>query len=590
MKKTIQRTCGILAVFAVVNFSLFGCGLRDQLNSQQEVNKDRTQLYIGLGTNGLTKWMNDQIEKFEAAYADVSFEEGKKGVQVFFQYDEKFSNFDTLPKNYTGYQEKLIITENIPYTTVKDFALDITDLAISPLNVNPVTGETEGEETASIADKMLPQFKEYYGADDRYYALPAQECALGLVYDADLFDEYGLYFANAETENFYEYECENVYTGETGLYRFVDGAWDESDLAYGPDGEAGTFDDGLPATYEEFFALCDYMYREYGVEPVRWAGKVQSYLTSFLEALAAEFEGDEYLLKTNFNGTAHNLVKFDEQGKMVFDASGDPETYSLEITGENGYMLTRQEGFYQALKFLETLMNSPYYDKDQCVNGTSSHLTTQSKYLLSKHDPKVNTIAMLIEGSWWYGEADSTFTDMAQKYGEKWSAENRRFRYLPIPKVSEEEIGSQQSTIMCLNMSTFITDDIDEVQEKVAKLFLKNIFRREGLLNFMRITGQMRPYTIELTEEEYGSFTEFGRSNYDLHTNTEILFKPSYNSLYLANNGLLDSSYNFHWEAPEGSVPTDVIRSGYSAEEYFESINGYWTQERWDIYFKDICY
>ncbi|MGN1077163.1 MAG: hypothetical protein ACI4ST_01485, partial [Candidatus Gallimonas sp.] len=275
-KNSLKAVCLITAVATAATVAMSACSLRDSIDNNREVDKSRTQLYVGLGTNGIDEWMKYEASEFEKEYADVSFEEGKTGVQVFYNYDEKFANFDTLPLNYTGYQEKLIITESIPYENVKKMALDITDAVASPLNYNAVTGETEGDETESVADKMLPQYRNYYGADGKFYAVPAQESALGIVYDVDLFEDYGLYFANGTTANYYEYECRNAYTGKTGAYRFVDGEWSEADFSAGPDGVAGTYDDGMPATYEEFFALCDYMYREFSIEPIRWAGKVQS--------------------------------------------------------------------------------------------------------------------------------------------------------------------------------------------------------------------------------------------------------------------------------------------------------------------------
>ena len=423
-KKRLKVVSFIVAFICAMSLLTTSCGglgnLRESAaGGAESVDTAKTQIYVGLGINGLGDWIEHATKTFEEKYADVSFEEGKKGIQVYYTYDDKFANFDILPENYTNYQEKLIITGSIPYERVKNIALDITDIVKSPLNVNPVTGETEGAETDSIESKMYSQFKNYYGADGKYYAIPAQEAPLGIVYDVDLFEEYGLYFANSTTENYYEYECNNVYTDKTSAYKFVDGEWGKEDLSNGPDGQSGTYDDGMPTTYEKFFALCDYMYREFAIEPIRWAGKVQAYATSFLTALAADYEGQEYLLKTSSEGKASNLIKFDESGNIVFDANSNPELYGLDIEYSNGYISTAQAGYYYALKFMDALINSEYYDKDLCFNGTKSHLTTQSEFLLSKKNNNQNTIAMLIEGSWWQGEASGTFTDMAEKYGVK---------------------------------------------------------------------------------------------------------------------------------------------------------------------------
>lgn len=581
-----------LALALVTCFAASGCGngLRPDDNTGGKVDDAKTQLYIGLGTNGLSEYMEAAKADFEEKYKNVSFEEGKTGVQVFYGYEEKFSNFDTLPLNYTGYQEKLIITENVPYDRIKKMAMDITDVVTTPLNQSVVSGESARTETATIESKMLPQYKEYFDADGHYYALPSQLSRGGLVYDETLFEKNNLYFASETATHFYEYECTNAYTGKKATYRFVDDGYTKEDLSKGPDGAAGTYDDGLPATYEEFFALCDYMKKEWGIEPVRWAGKVQSYMMGVAELLAANFEGSEFALKTRFNGTAHNLVKFDDNGKIIFGEDGKPETRSLEINNENGYELTAQLGFYYALKFMDAFLKSNYYDNDLCFNGTSDHLTTQTLYLLSDKDSKVSSIAMLAEGSWWYGEAAGTFKDMAQKYGEEWSAENRKFAYLPMPKADASYVGTQETTYAVLNMTSFITNDASEGLAKAAKLFMRDMYSREGLLKFLSITGQVRPYSLDLTDAEYESLTRFGKSNYDTMTHNNILFLPSDNVLYRTNNSILDATYNFHWTSNLGETLTFVLKAGSSADEYFENVHDFWNQAKWDSYYKGTAY
>ena len=82
----------------------------------------------------------------------------------------------------------------------------------------------------------------------KYYALPHYSVYQGLMYNIDLFEKKGLYFAK-ETDN-----------GNDGFV--VKG----EEKSCGPDGVYGTSDDGLPSSYEEFFKLCDYMVQR-GVTP-----------------------------------------------------------------------------------------------------------------------------------------------------------------------------------------------------------------------------------------------------------------------------------------------------------------------------------
>ncbi len=597
---------GITALLAASAVLPTACGGRGP--KRENIDTSKTQIYIGLGSNGVKNWADYAGDKFEEKYAEVAFEEGKKGVQVFLsEYNEKFANFDTMPLNHSKYEEKLIITEVITYDKIQTMALDITDTVKQSIGINTATGEMlDGGETESIKDKLLPVFGDYYGANDKFYALPAQETTFGFVYDIDLFDEMGFYFANAEAvaadENrsgeeddpfhTYEFETTNAYTGADKSYFFVDysgEAWTKEDLSAGPDGKAGTYDDGMPATYEEFFALCAFMVSE-GVEPIRWGGSVPSYWTHMLNSMAADYEGEEFMLMSTFDGTANNLVEFDANGNMVFEADGKtPKTYSEAITPENGYKLTAQAGFYHSMKFLETLIaNNRFYDKDLCWQGGETHKIAQRRFLKSRERSGEKPIAMLVEGSWWQSEAASVFEEMAAQ-DEKWSAENRKFGFMPLPKQSESLVGQKESTHIVAEFTTFITSSVKTEVANAYKMFLKEMYSDEWVYDFLKITGQMRPVKMELTDAQYGDLTAFGQSNYNRHNYTNILFKPSYSSIYTTNSSIISSTANFHWDTSSSNVPATSLRES-TAETYFQANQKYWTQERWDNMFKGKAY
>ncbi len=611
MKNKKRIAClGLTALLAATTVvPAVGCAGRG--GNRESVDKNKTQIYIGLGSNGVKNWADYAGDKFEEKYANVSFEEGKMGVQVIVSdYNEKFANFDTMPLNHSKYDEKLIITEVITYDKIQTMALDITDTVTSPIGLNPQTGTmVENGETESIQDKLLPIFSSYYGkggeTGDRYYALPAQETTFGFVYDIDLFDEMGFYFANEEAvaadENrtgdegdefhTYEFETTNAYTGQKKSYYFVDysgEAWTTEDLSAGADGQKGTYDDGLPATYEEFFALCAFMVSE-GVDPIRWGGNVPSYWTHMLNAMAADYEGDDFLLMSSYDGTA-TLVEFDANGDIVFEADGKtPKTYEEEITPETGYKLTGQAGFYHALKFLETLIdNTRFYNGNYCWTADETHKVAQRRFLKSRSMSSEKPIAMLLEGSWWQSEAAGVFEEMAAQ-DEKWSSENRRFGFMPLPKQNESLVGQGESTHIVAEFTTFITKSVSKDVENAYKLFLKEMYSDDGVYDFLKITGQMRPVQLNLSDSEYDALTAFGQSNYNRHNYTNVLFKPSYSSIYLANNSIISSTANFHWDTSSSNVPATSLRSE-SAESYFEANQKHWTKSRWDNMFKGKAY
>ena len=48
---------------------------------------------------------------------------------------------------------------------------------------------------------------------------------------------------------------------------------------------------------------------------------------------------------------------------------------------------------------------------------------------------------MLVEGTWWENEAQSTYKDMVDAMGDSYSQQNRKFAIMPLPKVDANELG-----------------------------------------------------------------------------------------------------------------------------------------------------
>lgn len=79
--------------------------------------------------------------------------------------------------------------------------------------------------------------------------------------------------------------------------------------------------------------LCDYIVSS-GVTPLIWSGQNHSdILGKFMQQLAADYEGEEFMLNYTFDGTATHLVEsIDNSGKVTFR---EP----TQITNANGYEL-----------------------------------------------------------------------------------------------------------------------------------------------------------------------------------------------------------------------------------------------------------
>ena len=78
---------------------------------------------------------------------------------------------------------------------------------------------------------------DYYRYNIKYYGVPVYETYIGIMYDIDMWAERGYYIKD---------NAGGKYTWTKNVAE----AW------AGQDGEKGTSADGLPITYDDFYALC----------------------------------------------------------------------------------------------------------------------------------------------------------------------------------------------------------------------------------------------------------------------------------------------------------------------------------------------
>lgn len=497
MKKLSKFIALLLIVCAVV--SSFACERGDGIDST------KTQLYV-LNYNGGfgSKWIDTIVKNFEQDYADKSFESGKKGVQIIVEHD-KTGGADLINKIGSSLQE-VFFTGNMFYYnwTSSDLLYDITDI---------VTQSNPDDNGKSIESKMSEKQKNFFKTNEKYYAIPSYDSYFGINYDIDLFKEKELYYAKngAPSES-----------GFTGTEKFT-GTGEKS---AGPDGEYDTADDGLPATYDEFFALCGYMTSSQGITPFIWSGKYATfYIDYFLGALMADYEGVEQgFLNYSYNGTAKNLISVDNSGNVT-------KLKDTVITPSNGYEIYKTAGRYYALSFLEEIIKGGYALSSSY--GSTTHIDAQSIYLKSRYNNE--PIAFLIDGNWWENEAISTFEYMEKYYGEEWSHANRNFGLLPLPKATSDKIGEksvQYSTDVALG---FIKSSIKPSKAELAKTFLKYCYTDESLNVFTSISGGIIPLNYELTDDSYNALSNYQKQVWNLFKNSEVLESYSTNPIYLTD-------------------------------------------------------
>lgn len=506
----LKRVLATVLAAAMI-ISTVGCGAK----RTAEVDDNRTTLYVGNFAGGIgDEWLKSAISKFEEKYADTSFEEGKKGVQVLIGDNNKTTMIGTeLEKVISTSQNEVFFTESVYYYdwVAKGLIHDITDAVTAPLS-------DFGEEE-SVADKMESYVSEAMTVDGKIYALPFWEGYYGFVYNATLFDEKNWYFA-----------ADGSFTNASG------------NLGAGPDGQAGTYDDGMPATYEDFFKLLDQINKD-NVTPIQWAGASPDYFTWLIGALFADYEGyDDLMINYTFEGE-EDLVKLD-----TVDAENlTYETETVSITPTNAYELARQEGYLYALDFAQNLIQgNGYYDANSSLSGSYKQQDAQLAFVRNVTTTNNKPVAILLDGSWWENEADSAFKETYGSNATKFD-NKMEMKWMPFPKATAEQVGSENIMVSPLDSYCFINANIAEEKLEVAEKFLQFCHTDAQLAEFTEITGVVKPYDYEVDSSK---LTSFAASVVEASENSKVVFPKSNNELYtygaihfrLAN--LLGSSYD----------------------------------------------
>lgn len=542
-----------------VTLSLNSCDdvnsfFEDTGSSGEEVSLDpeKTTVYIGNYYGGLgNEWLNVLTKKYCETHPDVQFK---------IDDDKNKYLLDNISNNLKSSRCALFFIEKIYYYDMVSQGLlaDITDVVTSPM--------TEFGDDATIESKLDSQFKNYLAYNDvcdgKYYALPTYISHHGLVYDVDLFENKKLFIGKNST-------ADNIV--------FVSGKTENS-KSLGIDKVANTYDDGLPETFEQFKKLMNEMIKK-GVTPFIWSGQTtRAYFNGMMDNLTADFEGkDNYQLNYTFNGST----------KLYGDS------VATTITEDNAYELQRQEGRMHALEFARHITNDSVHYASSSSLLTSTHLEAQDEFISSSPFQGVDNIkpiGMLIEGDWWENEAkiNGDFNSVVDIKGEEYAYGKRRFGVMPLPKFDGSSqrttffSGSAQNAFFVNN-----TGSITQEQRDIAKDFLKFCHTEMGLQTFTQYTGMMRPYSYEITDEQYESLTYFSKTLYQAYKspNTDIV-----HDLNISQKRIKNSSYflnYWNWATTVGSNVFDnpahdfINNKNLTASAYFQGLITY-HKNRWD--------
>ncbi len=539
----MKRKLGICSISLVAcSFSLVGltsCGGKTTPHSTQD---GKAIIYIGTYNGGVGyEWITNICNKFNEQFADYTDsqlqEKGLKGVE--FKVDPNERHYGQNLES--GLDADIYFTEMVDYAyyAKKGLFLDVSDVVTSSL--------ADCGDTGTIEDKLDDSFKNFLKCiDGKYYGLPFYEGFYNLMYDVDLFDKEQLFFD------------EEGIIGETS---------DSNNLSKGPDNVAGTWDDGLPRTYDEFDVLMDNLSGSY--TPIVLTGGTTSYANRYIQNHFVNYEGKEQaLLNYTFNGVANNLGTVSKNGKDVEVKKDDTPTTISQYS--QGAVLQKQLGKYYALDFLKNHM------MDGNLRTASNHKEAQRDFISTKYgnNSKEYAYGLIVEGSWWENEAATYLKADEAKGGGK---ANRRFGIMPIPKVSEDQLGEKQTMISLNSSFCFVAKNTayPELSKKVFKFFHTN----KALSSFTTSTSTTRAFKYTIEDSDKANCSYFAHQLISMKETCDIVY-PYSSDIHVLNKKSSFSMDNYPWAIAYSRIsPFDEFKTGREDPvTYFQKIYNYANQ------------
>lgn len=543
----ISRILSVVLLVAVLATMLIGCdrGSGDK-DLDDAVKSGKLILNVATYDGGIgTDWIKQSKAAFEAMYANTKFGD-KTGVYINTIGNKQLGG-DTIEDDSLKYD--VYFTEMVNYYSFvnKGKFANISDIVKGSYPSEFGVSADEG----TIESKLQASWQEYLTAKDgNYYALPFYDGIYGIFYDIDLFEEKNWYFNAA---------------GELG------GAGDRS---VGLDGIAGTDDDGLPTTYEEFGELL-YRIVNAGVTPFSYAGDGK-YMKRMLANFWSNYEGlEQMLLNNTFSGKANNII-------TSFDADGNPIVSETDINATNGYLLQKQAGKYYALEFLQNILLGDTNNYSGSIVNGNGFRQAQGNFVTGKYKNNSTVYAMLVDGVWWEHEATSDFDLVARRNPDQTKA-TRKFGFMPVPKASSGQTYGKQTLISQNNSFCFINANSEHLD--VAKLFLQFVHTNSQLAQFTIGTSVTRSLNYEMTDAQLAQCSYYGQSIYRMKQSADIYYPTSSVDYVINNIGYFDFETSWCWMSKNRTIQSDEVLSrfagGETARQYFEGLSAYFSANGW---------
>ncbi len=537
MRKTFLSSMAlVMALSSTLSLTACGGG-RD--TGGEKVDTTKTQLIISnYDGGGGHAWLDDIEARFEAAYAEKEYESGKKGVQILVD-NHKTKGAEI---SFATDEADIFFNEEINYYDLPSSALDLTDVVEEIL-------EQEGV-------SMTPEMQAGLQINGKYYALPHYEFYNGISYNKKVFND------------------EMLYIAADGSYTDADG-----DLAAGPDGQAGTDDDGLPATIEEFSALCAHMKLNEVTPFITSGANKMWYPTMAVDAFATAYDGaDAAQAMMTFNGADLKVVT------SMSDNRSEIITQTVQLKKENGNQAWQSAGRAYALTLIKEFADKGYFSSDGLV-GTVQMTEAQKMFIESQ--AKNAPIAMIVDGSWWENEAAefNVFDRVVEQRGDRYSRKNGEFAFMPLPtKLNDSDTNDvERGYFSTYNTFALAKKTVSEEKLELVKDFLKFCYSLENLQTYTQITGMAKGMVYEMPADKLTSMTTYQQSLWAVHKSGNVVYMLSDQDFVRSN--LTSFLQQKRWETTAGGGSTSPFsffdgHSDRTATSYFNGLKI--TQSKWN--------
>ncbi len=577
MKKLLKTLCIVLA--SIVSFSAVGCGgPSNGDNGGGESGKSILYMYF-LNAGFGTRWITAAAERFEEYYANTSFEEGKMGVDVVLDPSSSNPSADDVgtSRAHIFFPEVFNISEFVANDVMENVtAAMTTSLGESygvDANGNPIPGYAG--ETKSIYEKMTEEEKSYFVLSENgqqvMYCAPYMDSWNGsLSYDADVFEKYKLY-----------YKADNTMGATKGIGKATTVA-----LGLGPDGVQGTNDDGLPRTYDEFFAVCEKMQAACSTTPFVWCGNWTPYVKEFAFNLFAQnigydqyyqmFKGEGFINDyiTNIDSLAYN------GGKINYTISDTPVAFN----SANYKEFYKSAGLLNSVDFIYQIINNNYVNKKNSFSSGYTHETAQSDFFFGKENNDTD-FGFLVDGTWWYNEAEKNILKYEERVGSRM---DRNVRFMTVPKAdlaTWERTKGQNTIYTQYNSSIVIKKGLSPQMKTLAETFLRFFCTDQSLVEYNTIVSVPRGLNYTMTDEQFNALNPYSKDLYAIKNQIadkgygtyKVVHSRSHEDFYRSNatrfkDGIY-TSQTAHGTLSDIAVAfNDYISKGLDGIKYYKGI------------------